>query len=69
MGEIALQLLGSGGAVAVLLNGVKSYFLRKQSLIIKLKRSDGQPFELHAENLNESQLARTLELLEDFLKG
>lgn len=69
VGTIVLQLLGSGGAIAVLLNGLKAYFLRKQSLVIDVKRKDGATFKLHADNLSDRHLETTVTQLSDFLKG
>ncbi|WP_433973931.1 effector-associated constant component EACC1 [Tunturiibacter lichenicola] len=69
VGKFILQLLGSGGAVTVLLNGFKAYFLRRQTLKVDIKRADGAKFSLHAENMSDHNLAVTATQLTRFLKG
>lgn len=66
LATLALTFLTSGSAVA-LFEVLKAYFERNASLKIILKRSDGQTFELGAENLRAGQIDRTLALAEGFV--
>ena len=61
LGQILLTAL-STGTVAALFNVLTAYFQRKPSLEIEFKRADGQQFKLKAEQLNKSQIEKTVQL-------
>jgi hypothetical protein len=60
VGTIVLQLLGSGGAIAVLLGGLKAYLIRKQKLKFTFVLENGTTATIDAENLSEGNLQATL---------
>ena len=68
LGTIILTAL-STGTVAALFNVLTAYFQRKPSLEIEFKRADGQQFKLKAEQLNKSQIEKTVQLANEFFEG
>ncbi len=68
LGMILLAAL-EGGAVAALFGVLKAYFERKPLLTMEFERQDGQKFKIQAEHLDENQIAKTVELANDFLRG
>jgi hypothetical protein len=68
VGQILLTALSTGTVVA-LFNVLAVYFQRKPSLEIEFKRSDGQQFKIKAEQLNKSQIEKTVQLANEFFEG
>lgn len=66
LGTILLAAIKSGAVVA-LFEVLKAYFERKPSLAIEIERGDGQKIKIGAEQLDEEQIGKTIELANDFL--
>lgn len=67
IGMIILTALSSGTVVA-LFNVLKSYFERRSSLEMVIKRADGEEFTIRAENLSSEQVDETIKMANEFLE-
>jgi hypothetical protein len=67
-GQIAMQLIASGGVVVTLVNVFKSYFERKPLLEVEIKRKDGETLKVRAESVEDKQLSSFLEKIREFLQ-
>lgn len=68
IGEIGLTLIQTGGVVVTLLQVLKSFIERKQTLRFELTRADGKKVALDASGFGKSTLASTQKLVADFMK-
>jgi len=67
LGTIALTFLTSGAAVA-LIKVLETYFQRKSSLQVELKKPDGRALTIHAENMRAEQIEKTARLARQFFQ-
>jgi hypothetical protein len=68
IGAIVLAALSSGGAVADLLQVLKSYVERKPTLRLELKTPDGRELTLVAEHFSAAQIEQTLQAVQQLCK-
>ncbi|MGA2113797.1 MAG: hypothetical protein ABSH56_03490 [Bryobacteraceae bacterium] len=68
LGTIALTFLSGGSAVA-LIKVLETYFQRKSSLQVELKKPDGRALTINAENMAADQIEKTAKLAEQFSQG
>ena len=61
IGQIALVALGSGGAVAALLQVLKSYVERKPTLRIEIKTPDDRELTITTEHFSPKQIEQTVQ--------
>ncbi|MGF1608878.1 MAG: hypothetical protein ACFCUQ_05750 [Kiloniellales bacterium] len=66
LATLVLTFLSSGTAVA-LLQVAKAYFERDRTLVLKLKRADGQEFVIEQSNIRTGEVDNTLRLAREFL--
>lgn len=60
IGTIILTLIGSGGVAVSLINVLKSYVDRKDTIVIKIKSKNGDEVEINANNLSATQINETI---------
>jgi hypothetical protein len=56
IGEIALAVLGSGGALVTLISVFKSFVERTKELSIKMKKQNGEEFEITSKNIDSAEI-------------
>jgi hypothetical protein len=67
LGTIVLTFL-TGGSAAALIKVLESYFQRKSSLQVELKKPDGRALAIHAENVTADQIEKTAKLARQFFQ-
>ena len=67
IGMIVLTALSSGTVVA-LFNVLKSYFERRPSLEVVIKRADEKEVTIQAENLTKKQFDQTIKMANEFIE-
>jgi hypothetical protein len=68
LGVIVMSVLSSGTAVAVI-NVLKAFFDRKDSLSIELERGDGRKMKLSLDQGGRKQFEQTLQAAKQFFTG